>query len=199
MEGNEKSHVSAGPWGGECGTRWDDGVYCSIRQMLIGHGAVFDSIQIEYDTRGCAVWKEKHGGSGGVKTDKVKLDYPEEYLISISGYYGEISECEPVVVRSLLLESSKKRYGPFGFQKGTHFSFALTGGKIVGFHGRSGYHLDSIGVHLKPFETVKSAQAQVVAQNWMGAGVGGNKGFDIMVAVREKMDNMLTSKGERGK
>lgn len=166
---------------------------------MISHGAVIDSIQIEYDTRGCPVWSEKHGGSGGIKTDRVKLDYPEEYLISITGYYGNISECGPPVVRSLLFESNKRRYGPFGFQKGTHFSFSLSGGKIVGFHGRSaGLHLDALGVYLKPFVNVVKAQA--LAQNRMGLGVGagGNKGFDIMVAVREKMDNMFISNGGFG-
>lgn len=204
MERNEKSHVSAGPWGGECGTRWDDGVFCSVRQMVISHGAVVDAVQIEYDTRGCAVWSEKHGGVGGVKTDRVKLDHPEEYLVSISGHYGQISEYGPAVVRSLVLESNKRRYGPFGFKRGTHFSLSLTGGKIVGFHGRSGHHLDSIGVHLKPFVVVKSAhsqsQAHILAQNRMGGGacVGGNKGFDIMDAVREKMDNMLISNSAFG-
>ncbi|KAL5557961.1 hypothetical protein UlMin_034172 [Ulmus minor] len=197
MDGNQKSHISEGPWGGECGSRWDDGVYCSIRQMIISHGAVVDSIQIEYDLRGCSVWSEKHGGTGGVKTDKIKLDYPDEHLISISGYYGTISGSGPVVVRSLMFESNNKRYGPFGFQKGTHFSFQLTGGKIVGFHGRSGLHLDSLGVYLKPLVQTKTGHTQVVTQNRVGnKGVGaGKKGFDLMAAVRENMDNMVVSSG----
>ena len=169
--------------------------------MIISHGVVIDSIQIEYDTRGCPVWSEKQGGSGGIKTDKVKLDYPEEYLISISGYYGNITEYGPHMVRSLLFESNKRRYGPFGFQKGTHFSFSLIGGKIVGFHGRSsGLHLDAIGVYVKPLVNVKTGHAQAVPQNrtGLGGGVGGDKGFDIMAAVREKMDIMFISKGAYG-
>lgn len=72
-DGYEKSHISVGPWGGQCGGRWDDGVYCTIRQLVISHGAAINSIQIEYDTRGCSVWSEKHGGNGGTKTDKVNL------------------------------------------------------------------------------------------------------------------------------
>ncbi|XP_062097348.1 jacalin-related lectin 3-like [Humulus lupulus] len=198
LEGNEKSNKSGGPWGGECGGRWDDGVYCSVRQIIISHGAVIDSIQIEYDTRGCSLWSEKHGGSGGVKTDKVKLDYPDEYLISISGYFGSVSDCGPVVIRSLAFETNKRRFGPYGFQKGTHFSFSLTGAKIVGFHGRTtGLHLDAIGVYVKPFLNIRTVQTQT-AQNRTGLGAGGgggNKAFDIMVAVREKMDNMFISDG----
>ncbi|KAL4650067.1 hypothetical protein ACB092_01G060200 [Castanea dentata] len=178
-DGYEKSHISVGPWGGQCGGRWDDGVYCTIRQLIISHGAVIDSIQIEYDTRGSSVWSEKHGGSGGTKTDKIKLDYPDEHLISISGHFGSIIEWGPLIVRSLVLESNRKRYGPFGIQQGTPFTFPVTGGKVVGFHGRSSFYIDSIGVYLKP-----------LLQHNNGINEK-SKGYDILVAVREKMGNML--------
>ena len=75
-DGYEKSHISVGPWGGQCGGRWDDGIYSTVRQLIICHGAAIDSIPIEYDTRGCSVWSEKHGGSGGTKTDKVNFITP---------------------------------------------------------------------------------------------------------------------------
>lgn len=60
-----------GPWGGPGGSPWDDGAFTGIRQMIVVHGAVIDSIQIEYDKKGSSVWSEKHGGSGGTKIDKV--------------------------------------------------------------------------------------------------------------------------------
>lgn len=65
--------MSVGPWGGADGFRWDDGVYSGIRQLVVAHGAGIDSIHIEYDDRGISVWSDKHGGSGGLKTDKVSL------------------------------------------------------------------------------------------------------------------------------
>lgn len=55
-----------------------------------------------------------------------------------------------VLVRSLMFESNKRKYGPFGIQQGTHFLFPLSGGRVVGFHGRSSWNLDSIGFYLKP-------------------------------------------------
>lgn len=60
-----------GPWGGEGGSPWDDGVYTTIRQVVVVHGAAIDSIWIEYDNKGSSVWSERHGGNGGAKTDKV--------------------------------------------------------------------------------------------------------------------------------
>lgn len=65
--------MSVGPWGGPDGARWDDGVYSGVRQLVVSHGAGIDSIRIEYDDRGISVWSDKHGGSGGLKTDKVSL------------------------------------------------------------------------------------------------------------------------------
>lgn len=110
---------------------------------------------------------------------QIKLDYPDEHLISISGHFGSIIEWGPLIVRSLVLESNRKRYGPFGIQQGTPFTFPVTGGKVVGFHGRSSFYLDSIGVYLKP----------LLQQN---NGINEkSKGYDILVAVREKMGNML--------
>ena len=71
--GTEKTHVSVGPWGGQDGARWDDGIYnTAVRQVVICHGAAIDSIQIEYENiYGSSVWSDKHGGPGGIKTNKV--------------------------------------------------------------------------------------------------------------------------------
>lgn len=68
-----KHSISVGPWGGRDGHHWDDGVYSTIRQLVISHGAGIDYIQIEYDMNGISVWSEKHGGHGGIKVDKVKF------------------------------------------------------------------------------------------------------------------------------
>ena len=63
--------ISVGPWGGQDGIKFDDGVSSTVRQVVITHGAGIDSIQIEYDKHGTSVWSYKHGGHGGFKTDTV--------------------------------------------------------------------------------------------------------------------------------
>ena len=70
FEDSTKKHQSVGPWGG------NEGIYSGVRQLVMVHGAGIDSIQIEYDKKGSSIWSERHGGSGGRKTDKVKVPCP---------------------------------------------------------------------------------------------------------------------------
>ncbi|KAF8410537.1 hypothetical protein HHK36_003068 [Tetracentron sinense] len=165
MNCDEKNYISVGPWGGQDGIPWDDGTYSTVRQLVITYSAGIDSIQIEYDKKGNSVWSERHGGNGGVRTDRIKLDYPNEFFISISGYYGSDTVWGPVFVRSLTFQSNKQTYGPFGAQQGTQFSLPMSRGKIVGFHGRCSWYLDSIGVYLKPIQQQIPPKALVPAQN----------------------------------
>lgn len=195
---NENKPVSIGPWGGQGGSRWDDGVYSTIRQLVITHGAGIDSIQIEYDNKGNSIWSRKHGGDGGSKTDKIKLDYPDEFLTSVHGYYGSLSERGPIVgpvlVRSLTFYSNRKAYGPYGVEKGT--SFSMTRGKIVGFHGKCGWYLDAIGVYSKPILKLQPSKTIIQPQSFVanGAENGGfsviqgsvGESYDIVLAVRQR-------------
>ncbi|KAJ0247775.1 Jacalin-like lectin domain-containing protein [Hirschfeldia incana] len=142
--------ASVGPWGGQSGHAWDDGMFTTIRQIVVAHGYSIDSIQIEYDKNGSSVWSEKRGGKGGIKFDKVILDYPHEYLTSVKGTYSAFDVWGNLCIRSLSFESNRKRYGPFGVESGTYFSMPKSDSKIIGFHGKSGWYLDAIGVYLQP-------------------------------------------------
>ncbi|KAJ6998693.1 hypothetical protein NC653_014763 [Populus alba x Populus x berolinensis] len=196
FENGEKKPVAVGPWGGQDGFRWDDGVHSTVRQLVIAYGAGIDSLQIEYDKKGSSIWSQLHGGNGGMKT-AVKLDYPHEFLTSIHGYYGSLNGWGPVFVRSLTFQSNKKTYGPFGVEHGTYFSFPMSGGKIVGFHGMSGLYLDAIGIYLKPLQKQKTSKALVQPKSYLNNGTenlsytmmqGAGNGFDIFVAVKQKDD-----------
>ncbi|KAK4275149.1 hypothetical protein QN277_018282 [Acacia crassicarpa] len=164
-----KKPVTLEPWGGSGGSRWDDRIYSTVRQLVIvyGAGSGIESIKTEYDQKGCSIWSDKHGGSGGLKTDEVKLDYPDEYLTSVHGYNGSLNQRGPTFIRSLSFESNKKKYGPFGVEEGTYFSFPMTGGKIVGFHGRCGSLLDAIGVYLKPLQQQNQSNGVLHSQNYL--------------------------------
>ncbi|KAH9326936.1 hypothetical protein KI387_007114, partial [Taxus chinensis] len=192
--------LSVGPWGGSGGTQWDDGAYTGIRQIILFHASAIDSIKIEYDRDGIAVWSDRHGGNGGNKTDKIELDYPKEILTSMSGHYGSISHGSPSVIRSLTFESKSKKYGPYGVQHGAYFSFPMAGGKIVGFHGQSGWYLDSIGVYLShlysPVEepgdlTIVPASPQLMRSDSMRPlDENRNKTYNILLALGDSTDNV---------
>lgn len=79
---------------------------------------------------------------------QVIFDFPSEILTHITGYFGSTMIMGPTVVKSITFHTTKKIHGPFGDEHGTFFSSCLTDGRIVGFHGRAGWYIDSIGVHV---------------------------------------------------
>lgn len=199
--GLEKNHIAVGPWGGSYGSQWDDGLYSGVRQIVLTYGAGIDSIQIEYDKQGSAVWSEKHGGTGGYKTEKVKLDYPEECLTSVHGYYGNLYDGGPLCIRSLTFVSNLKKYGPYGVEQGTYFSSPMNEHNIIGFYGRSGWYLDAIGAHLKPIKNT-SSKSIVYSQNFVSSGAekfgfsvmqGQIGNYDLVVAMKQKETHSISS------
>ena len=58
--------MGPGPWGGEGGRPWDDGVYTRVKQIYIMRGALIGSIQVEYDRDGYSIWSARHGNSGHI-------------------------------------------------------------------------------------------------------------------------------------
>lgn len=83
--------LTYGPWGGSGGTIFDDGVYTGIREIKLTRNAGITSIKVLYDRNGQAVWGNKNGGSGGIKTDKVTapccfVEYFLLQMIMLSSY-----------------------------------------------------------------------------------------------------------------
>ncbi|XP_019198333.1 PREDICTED: jacalin-related lectin 19-like [Ipomoea nil] len=151
-----KRRIEIGPWGGHGGSAWDDGSHDGIREISLVYGRCIDSIRVVYDRNGRPFTAEKQGGNGGDKTGEVKLQFPEEYLTSISGYYGP--QRGSLVIRSLTFKSNQRTFGPFGLEEGTPFSLPMEGGKIVGFKGRSGWYVDSIGCYIARIQTPNAYQ-----------------------------------------
>ena len=56
----------SGPWGGEGGTAWDDGVYTGFKQIVITRGDAICSIQVQYDQNGKSVWSAPRGRTNDV-------------------------------------------------------------------------------------------------------------------------------------
>ncbi|KAK1698115.1 hypothetical protein QYE76_014812 [Lolium multiflorum] len=159
--------MGPGPWGGEGGRPWDDGVYTGVQQIYITRGAFIGSIQIQYDRGDQSVWSARHGTSGHI-THRVKLDSPHEVLTCVRGYYNTDREEGPRALRSITFISNRGKYGPFGDEVGTHFSSPATAeGKIVGFHGRSGQHLDAIGVHMQHWLGDRRATPKYVLSKYL--------------------------------
>ncbi|KAF5931974.1 hypothetical protein HYC85_028145 [Camellia sinensis] len=85
--GGKKLSIVVGPWGGNGGNYWDDGSYSGVREITLAYDRCIDSIRMVYDKNGKPVAAEQHGGVGGTRTAEIKLQYPEEFLTSVSGHY----------------------------------------------------------------------------------------------------------------
>ncbi|XP_037497910.1 jacalin-related lectin 3 [Jatropha curcas] len=152
-----KKAVIVGPFGGESENSWDHGVHTTVRQMFLHCGMVVDYIAVEYDENGSSKWSDGKVYIGGNpnKDFQIKLDYPNEYLTSISGYYnvfmGRIYIC------SMVVKSNRRVFGPFGTkEEGNYFLVPSNIGKIVGFFGSYDPYLTSVGVYVEPTDHFKS-------------------------------------------
>ncbi|KAK4478281.1 hypothetical protein RD792_017570 [Penstemon davidsonii] len=143
-----------GPWGGSNGKQWDDGVFTAVKQIDFHYDKsmnVIHSIQFKYRRRdGTSVWMPKHGGDGGDTMEKINIDYDDEFLVGVAGFYGPVENNDGLdVVRSLTFYTNKRKYGPFGNENGTYFTSISSRGEVVGFHGSNGTYLNAIGVHVE--------------------------------------------------
>ncbi|KAK9923083.1 hypothetical protein M0R45_031517 [Rubus argutus] len=139
------------------GRPWDDGINDGVREITLVYGKCIDSICVAYDQDGQLVKTGKHGGLGGshlhkpypIRTVEIKLEYPDEFLIGVSGSSCSVPGMAPEVLRLLKFESNKRSFGPFGVEEGMPFNFRVKDGEqIVGFKGRNGWYLDGIGFHI---------------------------------------------------
>ncbi|KAF5793366.1 putative jacalin-like lectin domain-containing protein [Helianthus annuus] len=133
----------------------DDGVHTGVREITLVYGSYIDSIRVTYDNNGKPFLAEKHGDIGGTKSAQIKLQFPDEILVSVSGHYCPVVYGGSPVIRSLTFKSNKRTFGPFGVEEGTPFNSFTNGGHIVGFNGRSGWFLDSPGFYLSSYSSPK--------------------------------------------
>ncbi|RZB84526.1 Jacalin-related lectin 19 [Glycine soja] len=145
---SRKKNVIVGPWGGNGGNSWDDGIFTGVREIKLVYGHCIDSIQVVYDRNGKPFTAEKHGGVGGNKTAEIKLQFPDEFLVSVSGHYCPVVRGGTPVIRSLTFKSNHRTFGPYGVEEGTLFTFSIDGGCVVGFKGRGDWYLDAIAFTL---------------------------------------------------
>ncbi|KNA13561.1 hypothetical protein SOVF_115520 [Spinacia oleracea] len=146
-----------GPYGSQCATNWSVMLdECdSIREVIIRHANIVDGIGfVIMDGSGCNTTKTV-GGCGG-KMSRIVLKQ-NEFITQISGTHGEHkgSGYERRIT-SLRVHTNlcPVGYGPYGLAKNCQnvcsFSTPLaTCDPIVGFFGRQGKFLDSIGIFVK--------------------------------------------------
>ncbi|MCD7470770.1 hypothetical protein HAX54_010880 [Datura stramonium] len=148
--------IKVGPVGGrqQRGTHWDENG--QVVQIFVSskHNTI-SSLQFLFYENGKLVLSNKHGANDCESFCAVTLDYPTEFLTSISGSFR--TSYGQSILSSISFGTNKGSYGPFGtpsadankftFQIGNYHSFG-------GFHGsKIRYGIESFGVYMKPITT----------------------------------------------
>ncbi|XP_028792466.1 mannose/glucose-specific lectin-like [Neltuma alba] len=147
-----EENISIGPWGGPGGNPWSYTANEAINQIIIHVGLNIKSISFR-DT--CGRFSATFGGDNPHDTGEkqiVHIKWPCEHLISISGTYGNFASL--TTITSLSFTTNLATYGPFGTTSGTSFAIPINNNTIIGFHGRAGGYLDSIGILVKHETTI---------------------------------------------
>ncbi|KAF4379650.1 hypothetical protein F8388_023667 [Cannabis sativa] len=141
--------ISFGEWGGPGG----DPFGFTVGRSWIKHITIYqDSSNIKTGmTTSTDLLVARIPINVGLPT-RIEFDGREEYLTSISGTYGKYLHFK--LITSISFITNLKTYGPFGGETGTAFSLSIQDGVVVGFHGKSGDFVDSIGIYVKPIREI---------------------------------------------
>ncbi|KAL6644496.1 hypothetical protein ACP70R_016104 [Stipagrostis hirtigluma subsp. patula] len=139
--------VRMGPCGGGGGDARDVDMRGVDRvvKVVVRHGDTVDAMSVLYERSGREEWTDLWGGPGGALSEICLR--PDEHLTGVEGRCGEFEG--NFVVRSLTFVSNRCAYGPYGREEGVPFALPAAGGRILGFHARSGRHLDAIGTYVR--------------------------------------------------
>ncbi|PNT68464.1 jacalin-related lectin 19 isoform X1 [Brachypodium distachyon] len=126
-----------------------------VVKVAVRHGedTGIDAISVLYEREGGRhEWTDLWGGPGGSLAE-ICLRDPDEHFTSVTGHYGDL-DGGLSVVRSLTFVSNRRSFGPFGKEEGVPFALPACGGRILGFHARSGTHLHAIGTYVRTMTTM---------------------------------------------
>ncbi|TLM35177.1 hypothetical protein FEC37_18685, partial [Acinetobacter baumannii] len=142
------SAVEVGPWGGEDGAQWMFRLNVGERLTNIkicGTSSGVYSIQFTYmDINNISRDSPVYGGPGG-EVYEISLD-EKEVITGISGTFV-LNYSTHITIQSLSFQTNQDTYG-YGVPKGNTFSLPVPKGNFVGFFGKRGDRLDSIGAML---------------------------------------------------
>ncbi|XP_060178955.1 inactive protein RESTRICTED TEV MOVEMENT 1-like [Lycium barbarum] len=151
--------IKVGPAKGQgcSGSFWDEKGRGELAQFFVAYNGIgVSSLQFLFYENSTLVLSDKHGSDNCNKFNAIVLDYPSEFLTSISGQFGLTYGYS--YLKTISFCTNKGSYGPFGstatdgsdffnFEIGNYRSFC-------GFHGTGhGHGIGSIGVYVKPITT----------------------------------------------
>ncbi|KAF5178826.1 Restricted tev movement [Thalictrum thalictroides] len=155
---------------------WDDiekaeGGQCSRIYISYDSGGI-RSIQCAYMVGTTVVVSEKHGYVGKTANHfhSIILDYPSEYITSITGYYGYTYVSNYNCIKSITFGTNGRTYGPYGSaEKDYSFSMTFGFGEFLGFHGYADdSYITAVGAYLKPYVGPSTSTAALIKSEPVG-------------------------------
>ncbi|XP_019058555.1 PREDICTED: myrosinase-binding protein 2-like [Tarenaya hassleriana] len=154
--------------GGKGGKEWDDGGdHDGVTKIFVGIGRgglqyiKFDYVQLNEGPI--------HGTKERTFTQPFEITHPDEYIVSVEGYYDDSG-----IIQGLRFKTNKRTSDIIGYgDDGTKFILEVKDKKIVGFHGYADKNLNSLGAYFVP---ISSSSSPLSPPNKVGAqgGKGGN-------------------------
>ncbi|KAG0567108.1 hypothetical protein M758_7G104200 [Ceratodon purpureus] len=150
-----------GPWGSPTNGREFFDMATSITGIELRYSEGVGPVglfKVTYELLGKTFTRESYvkNASHGQILEKIKFQPEIEYIKQITGFVSRvevmIEETKRKIIEivsSLTFYTNLKKYGPFGVETGTKFTSDI-GLRVIGFHGRAGNMLDSLGIITVP-------------------------------------------------
>ncbi|CAL9218618.1 unnamed protein product [Arabidopsis halleri] len=197
--GNE-SNTSSSPQkleaqGGKEGNQWDDGAdHDGVMKIHVAAGGLgIEQIRFDYVKNGQSKEGPFHGVKGRGGSSTFVINHPEEYLVSVKGWYDSSN-----IIQGIQFKSNKHTSQYFGYEfsgDGTQFSLQVDDKKIIGFHGFADSHLNSLGAYFVPISSSSSSLTpppnKVKAQ-------GGNYGETFDDGAFDHVRKVYVGQGDSG-
>jgi hypothetical protein len=155
-----------------------------VSEVYIFSGDFVDAVQMQYILpNGKKAMGPRHGGSGGGQ-NIFRLD-SDEYIVGLSIKYGEY-------IDSLQVQTNKRTSSTFGGFGGSN-SYKVqvpSGNQAIGFTGRAGEFLDSIGLVYIPLTMRISGQTEIAGGN------GGNAFSDRSIPGEARISEIRVRAGD---
>ncbi|KAG0567096.1 hypothetical protein KC19_7G109700 [Ceratodon purpureus] len=149
-----------GPWGSPTNGREFFDMATSITGIELRYSEGVGPVglfKVTYELLGKTFTRESYVISGyGQILEKIKFQPEIEYIKQITGFVSNQLVTDRTgkrntikIVSSLTFFTNIKKYGPFGVETGTKFASDI-GSRVIGFYGRAGNMLDSLGIITVP-------------------------------------------------
>ncbi|VVB00505.1 unnamed protein product [Arabis nemorensis] len=159
--------------GGKGGNQWDDGTeHEGVTKIDIAAGGQgIQQIKFGYVKNGETKEGPFHGVKGRNIVSTIVINHPDEYLISVEGWYDSSN-----IIQGIKFQTNKNISQFFGYEfsgDGTPFSLQVKDKKIISFHGSSSSHLNSLGAYFAPISSSTVTPPNSVTKIYISTGNGG--------------------------